>query len=79
MGKGLASIWPMARRRQGSVVGRVFLSPGAPADKPWMWTLAYGQHEDRSPTHGYEATRQAAMAAFAKKLAAAIGPPHCRP
>ena len=31
-----------------------------------MWTLAYGQHEDRSPTHGYEATRGAAMQAFGK-------------
>jgi hypothetical protein len=26
-----------------------------------MWTLAYGQHEDRTPTHGYEATREAAI------------------
>jgi hypothetical protein len=24
------------------------------------------QHEDRTPTHGYEATREAAVAAFAK-------------
>ena len=31
-----------------------------------MWTLAYGDHEDRTPTHGYEATREAAMNAFAK-------------
>jgi hypothetical protein len=31
-----------------------------------MWTLAFGQHEDRMPTHGYEPTREAAMAAFAK-------------
>jgi hypothetical protein len=30
-----------------------------------MWTLAFG-HEDRTPTHGYEAMREAAMAAFAK-------------
>src|SRR5262245_18611163 len=28
--------------------------------------LAFGQHEDRTPTHGYAATREAAMAAFAK-------------
>jgi hypothetical protein len=28
--------------------------------------LAFGHHEDRTPTHGYEATREAAMAAFAK-------------
>jgi hypothetical protein len=31
-----------------------------------MWTLAYGHHGERKPTHGYEATRDAAMAAFAK-------------
>jgi hypothetical protein len=31
---------------------------------PWMWTLAFGQHEDRTPTHGYAETREAA--AFAK-------------
>jgi hypothetical protein len=30
------------------------------------WTLAYEHHEDRTPTHGYTATREAAMAAFAK-------------
>jgi hypothetical protein len=33
---------------------------------PWLWTLAFGHHEDRTPTRGYEATREAAMAAFAK-------------
>jgi hypothetical protein len=26
-----------------------------------MWTLAFGQHEDRWLTHGYEATREAAV------------------
>jgi hypothetical protein len=26
-----------------------------------MWTLAFDHHEDRTPTHGYEATREAAM------------------
>jgi hypothetical protein len=31
-----------------------------------MWTLAFGHHEDRTPTHGYEAICEAAMAAFAK-------------
>ena len=24
-----------------------------PPDASWLWTLAYGQHEDRTPTHGY--------------------------
>jgi hypothetical protein len=28
--------------------------------------LAFGHHQDRTPTHGYEPTREAAMAAFAK-------------
>ena len=38
----------------------------APVGTPWLWTLAFSQHEDRTPTHGYEPTREAAMAAFAK-------------
>jgi hypothetical protein len=29
-------------------------------------TLAFGYHEDRTPTHGHAATREDAMAAFAK-------------
>jgi hypothetical protein len=29
-----------------------------------MWTVAYGYHENRTPTHGYAATREVAMAAF---------------
>ena len=50
----------------GVVVGRIFNAAASPAGTPWMWTLAYGHHEDRSPTHGYEPTREAAIAAFAK-------------
>jgi hypothetical protein len=50
----------------GVVVGRIMKAAAKPADASWLWTLAYGQHEDRTPTHGYEATREAAMAAFAK-------------
>jgi hypothetical protein len=38
----------------------------APLGTSWIWTLAYGHHEDRTPTHGYAATREAAMAAYAK-------------
>ena len=40
--------------------------PVAPQDRPWMWSLAYGYHRDRTPSYGYEPTREAAMAAFAK-------------
>jgi hypothetical protein len=48
------------------VVGRIFKANAAPIERPWMWTLAFDYREDRTPTHGYEATRVAAMAAFAK-------------
>ena len=37
-----------------------------------MWTLAFGYHEDRTPTHGYEPTREAAMAAFREELAVGV-------
>jgi hypothetical protein len=50
----------------GEVVGRIFKTSDAPVGSPWMWTLAFGHLEDRTPTHGYAATREAAMAAFAK-------------
>jgi hypothetical protein len=50
----------------GVVVGRIFKSAAAPVATPWFWTLAYSHLEDRTPTHGYEPTREAAMAAFAK-------------
>jgi len=50
----------------GVVAGRIFKAAASPVGSPWMWTLAFGHHEDRTPTHGYEATREAAMAAFAK-------------
>jgi hypothetical protein len=49
----------------GEVVGRIFKADVSVA-RPWMWTLDIGQYEHRSPTHGYAATRGAAMAAFAK-------------
>jgi hypothetical protein len=51
---------------EGVVVGRIMKVHAAPAGSPWMWTLAFGQREDRTPRHGYAATREAAMAAFAK-------------
>ena len=51
---------------EGAVVGRLFKSAAAPVRTPWFWTLAYSHLEDRTPTHGYEATCEAAMAAFAK-------------
>jgi hypothetical protein len=50
----------------GEIVGRIFKANAAPIGEPWMWTLAFKHHENRTPTHGYAATREAAMATFAK-------------
>ena len=47
-------------------VGRIMKAAAAPAGQSWMWTLAFEHHNDRTLTHGYAATREAAMAAFAK-------------
>src|SRR5262249_9787208 len=46
-----------------AVVSRFFQADAAPARSPWMWTMLFNY---RWPTHGYEATREAGMAAFAK-------------
>jgi hypothetical protein len=45
----------------GAVVGRIMKAAASP-----VGGLAYGHHEDRTPIYGYAATREAAMAAFAK-------------
>lgn len=51
----------------GVAVGRIMKAAAAPVGLPWMWTIvAIEHHKDRASTHGYEATREAAMAAFAK-------------
>jgi hypothetical protein len=53
-------------RAEGVVVGRIMKTAAAPEASPWFWSLAYGYHYDRTPTHGYAATREAAMADFKK-------------
>jgi hypothetical protein len=45
----------------GAVVGRIMRANAAPVDAPWLWTVTFGHHEDRTPTHGYAVTREAAM------------------
>ena len=47
----------------GVVVGRIFKAEASPPGTPWMWTMLF---DYRWPNHGYPATREAAMAAFAK-------------
>ena len=52
------------------VVGRIMkaaaVPKGIPPWHPWLWTLACRYRQHRTQTHGYERTREAAMAAFAK-------------
>ena len=50
----------------GAVVGRIMKAAAVPVRMSWIWMLMFGYHEDRTPTHGYAETREAAMAAFAK-------------
>ena len=50
----------------GAVVGRILKVHAAPVGAPRKWTLDLEYHEDRTPTHGYAATRDEAMAVFAK-------------
>src|SRR5215470_6142958 len=47
------------------VVGRIMKANAAPVGSPWLWSYGFNPLE-RRPAHGYEATREAAMAAFAK-------------
>jgi hypothetical protein len=49
----------------GAVVGRIFKANAARRIAV-VWTLTFPHHEGRAPTHGYAATRKAAMTAFAK-------------
>jgi hypothetical protein len=72
------------------VVGHIRLSEAAPTATPWRWTLSYRHHKGgRTPTHGYGATCEAAVQAFAKSwrresqsnersLASHPGPPHAQ-
>ena len=50
----------------GVVVGRIFLSPGAPQDRQWMSASGHSAHSIDRAVHGYEPTREAAMATFAR-------------
>ena len=47
----------------GLVIGRIFKADVAPVGMPWMWTTLF---DYRWPTHGFAASRETAMAAFAK-------------
>jgi hypothetical protein len=56
------------------VVGRIMKVHAAPVGTPWMWTLAFWHQEDRTPTHGYEATLQGRDGRLCQELAAGMQP-----
>ena len=56
----------------GVVVGRIMKAAAKPADASWLWTWGYGYHEDRTPTHGYEPTREAADGGVQEELAEGV-------
>jgi hypothetical protein len=64
--------------QDGSIVGRIFKATRFPNEMPWQWSLAYGFHEDHSPSHGYEQTREAAMEAFKRSWHGSSRPPQMR-
>jgi hypothetical protein len=53
------------------VVGRIMKAAAAPVGT--RWTLAFGYHEDRTPTHGCEPTREDAHGRLRQELAAEVG------
>jgi hypothetical protein len=51
----------------GVIVGRIFhLDAAAPQGRPWMWASGHSAATVERAAHGYESTREAAMAALAK-------------
>ena len=61
----------------GIVVGRIMKAIAAPEGTPWLWAVAHGFIENRRPTHGHEATPEAAMTAFAKSWRREVKNPTC--
>jgi hypothetical protein len=47
------------------IVGHIKYCDDSPASR-WAWTLAHGYCEDGVRTHGYEATREAALQALSR-------------
>jgi hypothetical protein len=41
----------------------------APVGAPWLWTLAFGYHEDRTPTYGYEPNTRGGDGGIRQELA----------
>jgi hypothetical protein len=50
----------------GVVVGRICKEEAAPPDRSWGWASGHSAATVARAAHGYEPTREGAMAAFAK-------------
>jgi hypothetical protein len=51
----------------GQIVGRIALFSALRGHRrPWVWTIDLAFHEGHDPAHGFEATREAAIQAFAR-------------
>jgi hypothetical protein len=59
----------------GAVVGRIMKANAAPVGMAWMWTLAFGYHEDRTPTHGVCRDPRGRDEGVRKKLATGVKGP----
>jgi hypothetical protein len=56
----------------GVVVGGIMKAAAAPIGQPWLWTLAFGQHEDR--TSRLRANARGRDGGIRQELAAGVRP-----
>jgi len=52
----------------GRVIGRIMLSPQAPPEHPWLWTITAPDLPESAYNRGFCATREQAMADFKARL-----------
>jgi hypothetical protein len=58
----------------GRVIGRIFRSPQAPENQPWLWTITAPAHPHSVHNKGYSATREQAMADFKARWLVRLSP-----
>jgi hypothetical protein len=61
----------------GIVVGCIFHAAASPVGTPWRWTLAFGHHEDSTPTHRLRADARGGDGGVCEKLTAGAPGPRC--